>query len=223
MRSIAQVISFVMHPLMIPTYMLIILMIINPYAFSVSSIGDRTSQLLIIRLFLSTFFIPAFAVLMLRFLGLVNSIELKEREERIGPYIITGIFYLWMFANFLNDSQIPPIYASFLLGATIALFLAFFINLFSKISAHTVGMGGLLGMVVLTYITHRQYDPVVISSSILGTFEMSMTFILMLVILLSGIVGTCRLFLQAHEQSDLYGGYLVGVATQFIAFVILMG
>ena len=40
-----------------------------------------------------------------------------------------------------------------MLGATIALFIAFFINIFSKISAHAVGMGGLVAMVLISIIS----------------------------------------------------------------------
>lgn len=222
LKMLAQLISFILHPLLIPTYMLIILLLINPYAFSVSSISDTNSKLLLIRMFLSTFFIPAFAVVMLRLLGLVKSIELKEKEERIGPYIITGIFYLWMFRNFIEDSQIPTLYAAFLLGATIALFIAFFINVFSKVSAHTVGMGGLLGMVLITFFQYRDYPSFIVDSSLIGIYEISMFGLVIFVTLLAGIVGTCRLLLNAHDQQDLYGGYLVGFAAQFIAFRLLL-
>lgn len=222
LKTSAQLISFVLHPLMVPTYMLIILMLVNPFAFSVSSIGDMSSRLLLIRLFLSTFFIPVFAVMMLRFLGLVKSIELKDQDERIGPYIITGIFYLWMFRNFLSDSQIPTIYASFLLGATIALFVAFFINIFSKISAHTVGMGGLLAMVLITWMTYFDYQAFVVDLPLLGRYQISLFALFVSTIFLSGMVGTARLALNAHDQQDVYGGYLIGFAAQLIAYRILI-
>lgn len=221
-KTLAQVISFVFHPLLVPTYMLIMLMLINPYAFSVSSIGDKFSKLLVIQMFMFTFFIPAFAVVMLRLLDLVKSIELREKEERIGPYIIAGVFYLWTFRNFLGDSEMPRLYVSFLLGATIALFLAFIINIFSKISAHTVGMGGLIGMTLITMYQYENLQTFVIHSTLIGTFEVSMLALLFFILILAGIVGTCRMLLGAHNQQDLYGGYFVGLASQFIAFRILI-
>lgn len=220
LKSTAQIISFVFHPLLILTYMLVILLIVNPYLFGVNSIGDQASKLLILRIFLSTFFIPAFSVAMLRFTGLIKSFEMKDRKERIVPYIITGVFYLWMFRNFLDNSIIPTAYTAFVLGATIGLFIAFFMNIFSKISAHTVGMGGLLGMVVITMLLFS-YDTFTLSSTILGTFQMSMSTILMGVIILCGLVGTARLILEAHEPMDLYGGFLVGFSSQFIALRFL--
>lgn len=231
LRMLAQVISFVFHPLLILTYMLVLLLLVNPYLFGVHSIGEQASKLLIIQVFLYTFFIPVVAVFMLRALGFVQSIELKDREERIGPYILTGIFYLWLFYNLYNSRdatsgqlsfvlQIPTAYTSFVLGATLGLFIAFFINNFSKISAHAVGLGGLLGMVVITLMLFS-YESFTVDSTIFGTLQVSMTTVLIIVIIIAGIVGSARLLLQAHEPMDLFGGYLVGFATQFIALRII--
>lgn len=216
LKTLAQVISVLFHPLLIVTYMLVLLLLINPYLFGVYSIGDQFSRILILQVFLSTFFIPGFAVAMLRFTGLVNSLEMKTKQERIGPYVITGMFYIWMFRNFLGNAQVPTAFSAFLLGAAIGLFIAFFINIFSKISAHAVGMGGLLGMVVITLLLFS-YDTFLVSLGTLGTYQVSMLWVLMLTVLLAGLVGTCRLILQAHEPTDLYGGYLVGFVSQFIA------
>ncbi len=220
LKTLAQVISFVFHPLLIVTYMLILLLLVNPYLFGVNHIGDGQSVLLIIRTFFSSFLIPAVAVVVMRFLGLVQSLDLKERTDRIGPYIITGVFYSWLFINFFNSPKIPTAFASFVLGATIGLFLAFFINIFSKISAHAVGMGGLAGMVIITMMLFS-YDTFIVESALIGSVEISMNTLVVLAVILAGLVGTCRLALEAHEPRDLYGGYLVGFATQFIALRII--
>ena len=220
LKITAKVISVFFHPLMMLTYMLILLLLVNPYLFGVSSIGDPQSKELILRVFFSTFFIPVIAVAMMRFLGFVQSMELPEKEQRIGPYIITSIFYLWLFRNFLGNSVIPTAYTSFVLGATISLFIAFFINIFSKISAHTVGMGGLVGMVVITMLLFS-YGAFEVTLPVIGTVYLQMISVLIAVIILAGLVGTARLLLEAHEPLDLYGGYLVGFASQLIALRFL--
>ena len=214
MKIAARIISLVLHPLLMLTYMLVMLLLVNPYLFGVHSIGDGQAKILLIRVFLSSFFIPATAVFMLRFTGLLRSLEMPDKEDRIGPYIITGIFYLWLFRNFLDNSQVPAIFVSFTLGATIALFLAFLINIFSKISIHALGMGGLIGVVVLIMAVFPEYN--FLSTD--GTGRLIETRSLLLgSIVLSGLVGTARLYLRAHEPMDLWGGYLVGLAAQFIA------
>ncbi|MBK7873054.1 MAG: hypothetical protein IPJ74_21470 [Saprospiraceae bacterium] len=194
-----------------PTYMLALLIIVNPYLFGVNSVSDRISQLILLRIFLSTFFIPLIAISMLRTTGLVSSFSLQNSKERIGPYIITGVFYLWMFRNFYGNSQMPTAYTVFMLGATIALFMAFFINIFSKISVHTVGMGSLLGMVIIT-VWLFSYD-----TFTLGNWNLTMNMILVITVLIAGLVGTARQILHTYAPVDLYGGYLVGLLAQFIA------
>ena len=216
LRPLAQFISILFHPLLILTYMLILLLLAEPFLFGLNSIDQENSRILILRVFLSTFFIPMIAMILLRMLGMIESLEMKDKSERIGPYIITGIFYLWMFRNFWGNSQIPPAYTSFVLGATIGLFLAFFINLFSKISAHAVGMGGLIAMVIITMLLFT-HGPFTVSLPFVGLLQMDMTNVLMIVIVLSGLVGTARLLLNAHQPKDLYGGFLVGFFSQFLA------
>jgi len=218
LRGFAHFISIVFHPLLILTYALVMLLLVNPYIFGVNNIAFQTRLILLI--FLSTFALPAFSVFMMKNLGLVESIQLKKKQERIGPYIITGVFYLWMFINFKDNPTIPTAYTIFVLGATIGLFMGFFINIFSKISTHTIGMGGLVGMVIMTMFLYS-YDSFTIETGFIGEIEMSMNTLLMVVVLLAGLVGTARLILDAHKNSDLYMGFFVGLFAQFIALFYL--
>lgn len=87
---------------------------------------------------------------------------------------------------------------------------AFFINIFSKISAHAVGMGGLLAMVIITMLRFS-HDVFTIQTGLLGTINFNMNAVLIIVIVLCGLVGTSRLLLKAHEPRDLYGGFISGV------------
>ncbi|HMO38486.1 MAG TPA: hypothetical protein PKC76_00550 [Saprospiraceae bacterium] len=211
LRLVARLVSALFNPLLMPTYLLALLIIVNPYIFGVNGLGDSLSKLLMLRVFLSTFFIPLVAIVMLRATGLLQSFELRDSQERIAPYIITGVFYLWMFRNFYSNSQIPTAYTTFMLGITIALFMTFFINIFSRISAHTVGMGALVGMVLITMLLFS-YD-----TFIFGNRYLTMSTLLIAVLLLAGLVGTARQILYPYTPMDLYGGYFVGFLAQFIA------
>ncbi len=219
LRFIAYFFSIVFHPLLMLTYMLLLLLLINPYLFGVHQLGANTHLILLI--FLSSFVIPAFAVGMMKALDMIDSLEMKTKTERIGPYIVTGILYLWLFQNMLYNPDIPGAYKIFVLGATIGLFMAFFFNLFTKISMHALGMGGLLGMTILTMLLFS-YNTFTIDLGSFGLLEMSTSALLMIVILLAGIVCTSRLILKAHSLQDLYSGFIIGLACQFIAFQILV-
>ena len=219
LRVFAHIVSVIFHPLLILTYMLVILLAVNPYLFGVNNVGDHTRLILIV--FFSTFFIPAFAVLLMKPLGLISSIQLKDKQERVIPFIATGVFYLWMFFTIQHNPEIPLAFKSFVLGATIALFLCFFINLFSKISAHAAGMGGLVGMIILT-IAFFSYESISITVGENTTYEFSTSILLFIALLLAGVVGTARLILDAHHIRDLSGGFLVGLVAQLIALNFLM-
>lgn len=218
-RALAKIISFVFHPLFIVSYMLILLLLINPYLFGVNDISERS--ILIVQVVIATVFLPGFATFMLSRLGFVKSIMLKDRMDRIVPYIITGFWYLSIFVFWSKHPNVIPFaFSSVLLGATIALFAAFFLNNFSKISAHTVGVGGLLGMIIITKLLFS-YDYFHVKIPLAGHVQIGMDTLLLVTVIIAGIVGTSRLVLGAHDNRDLYGGYVIGFLSQFVALRFL--
>lgn len=221
MKIAARLLSFIFHPLLVLTYSLILLIMIDPFAFGANGIQATKSKLLILRLFLSTFFIPMMAILMLFFLGMIKSLKLEDKMDRTGPYIITGIFYLWLLRNFWDNSFIPSVYTCFMLGTVIALFLAFLINIFSKISIHAVGISALVSMVIIAMIT-MQYNAMVIPIANGRYLQTSLLYLLLFVIVIAGLVGSSRMYLQKHELNELFGGYLVGLLSPFLALQVMM-
>ncbi len=214
LRGFAHIISFIFHPLLVMTYITIIFSLTNPEYFNTTHISKN--GLFIMQSFLYTFFIPGIGVLMMVMLGFSDSFQMRTRKERVGPLISTAVIYLWLTYNYYKSPAISSAYVVFMLGSTIGILVAFFINTFSKISLHGIGMGGLLGMVVLT-MQHFNRVPFPV-----GTIELSMTSLLMIVILLCGLVGTARLLLNAHRPMDIYGGFIIGLAAQFLAYTILI-
>ncbi|MEZ4980203.1 MAG: hypothetical protein R2769_01165 [Saprospiraceae bacterium] len=60
-----------------------------------------------------------------------------------------------------------------------------------------------------------------IESQLFGTMRIAMSTVLLMVILFAGLVGSARLYLKAHSPGELWGGYLVGIGTQLVAFWIV--
>ncbi len=217
LRTTAQILSVIFHPLLMVTYMLLLLLVINPYQFGVNKMAEQWK--LVLMVFLSTFVMPFFAVFMMKSLNMVKSMELQDRYERIGPYILTGVFYIWMFLNF-KEKQFPKPLVITMLGSTIGLFMAFFFNNFTKISAHAVGMGGLVGMALINTLFFN-FDTFTANLGPVGMYEISTNFVLMAVIILAGLVCTARLLLGAHNEKQLYTGFFVGFIAQFIALIFI--
>jgi len=213
-RSLAHILSFLGHPLLVLTYVLLLMLTINPFEFGAQHIGDKRTVILFFYVVSTTFLIPGLGVSLLKPLGLIQSLEMHNKQERIGPYIITGIFYLWMFVNFKNGG-VPALYAKFVLGATIGLFFAFFFNIFTKISAHATGMGGFVAMVLLLAFEWSG------STLSIGPILLSLNALLATIMVLAGLVGVARLSLGAHTQTDLWQGYAAGFVAVMLANAIL--
>lgn len=206
--------------MLVPTYALLILMFANPYAFGVHSPGDKKALLLLLYVFTTTALIPGIGIAIMKPLGFVRSLESPDRQERIGPYIITGVFYLWLYQNLKSSGQAPPPYQACVLGATIALFGAFFINIFTKVSAHATGMGGLVGMLVLLSV---EWPGSTLGIGLFGELlEISQVAVLCLGVLVAGCVGTARLVLRAHVPQEVWQGYAVGLGAMWLAWLVAM-
>ena len=201
----AKIVSVIFHPLLLLLYSYIILAWCNPFLFGRSSFSDvfsdKINSILLIWLLIFSFMVPLLSVVMMKGLGLIKDLALTDKTDRIGPYIIVGLLYIVIFMNLKNNTNIPPEIVIFSLGATIGIFAAFVINLFSKISMHTVGMGGFLAMMLIC-----------ISRSVANN-----EYILILAVIAAGLVGSSRLILGAHESNEIYGGYAIGFLTQFVA------
>ena len=218
MQFFYRLISIIFHPLLILSYALMFLLLINPYVFSVQDY--KAKALILFSIIMLSVVFPALSIFMMRGLGLIKSLEMKDKKERIVPLIITGIFYLWLFVNIKNNTLVPLAFKIFVLGATVSLFLAFFINNFSKISLHTVGMGGLFAIVfIIRY--NFSYESFIIDSRSLGIYEIHFNFIVLIIIVISGLVGTARLALKAHNIKDVYAGYMVGLVGQILSYRLL--
>ena len=218
MRALSHFVSVIFHPLCIVTYVTLFLVYTNPYIFGFSN--PKAQGLLLISVVTITFMFPAIAIGLMKTLGLISSLQMPHLKERIAPLVTTGLFYLWLYINIKQNDVIPTALTFFILGSTIAIFVALVINIFTKVSLHAIALGGfVMGMaLILFYFSHSD---IVFSLSQYNVILDQRT-VLFFVILAAGLVGTARLYLGAHKPEDVYGGYIVGILSQLVAFNILI-
>ena len=218
LKSFARSVSILIHPLFIVSYVFLYLVTTNPYLFGFS--GAKAKGLVTISVITISLMFPLISILMMKALGLIKSLEMEDKNERIGPLVITGMFYMWLYVNIRNNDLIPNALSFFILGSTIALFIALIINSFTKISLHTIGAGGLVTAMILI-IYNWSYGSLIINMSFFDIqFIVDDRLLLYLIIILAGCLGASRLYLKAHSEDEIYGGYLVGIVSQMIAFRI---
>lgn len=196
----AKVISFVFHPLFVPTYFFIYLLQVLPYEFV--GITEWQLKLKLFSVFWMTAFFPAFSVFLLYKLKLSESIFLKTQKERIIPYVIIMFFYWWMYYLSRNFTDQPIALKHFYLGIFIASALGLIVNNFQKVSMHAMGVSGLLTIVFL--VGYR--SPI---NNLLW---------LIIVIIIAALVISARMIISDHTNKEILTGLFIGVFTQLIAY-----
>jgi hypothetical protein len=199
-KYIGNFISYIFHPLFIPTYFLLYLIQNIPYEFA--GITPWQLQLRVFSVFWLTAFFPAFSVFLLWKLKFSDSIYLRTQKERIIPYVITMFFYWWMYylSRHFNDQPLALKY--FYFGIFIASAIGLVINNFIKVSLHGIGVGGMLMAVILAGIMYP----------IQNIFWVSFA------IVITSLVMSARMMVSNHTNKELWIGLMVGAATQTIAY-----
>jgi hypothetical protein len=199
--NISRILSYVLHPLLIPTIAVSALMLQHDLYPIVLPIELKLWFVSVI--FVFTVVIPASSVFILLKFNAINSIEQKNRNERTVSLLIASISYLGLLF-FIKPTNIPPVFLYLLYSATFALLTGLFINLAYKISLHTLGWGALAATLI----------------SISIHLGMSLLPYILFSILLSGIAGYARLKQNVHNQTQVYLGYVAGVCVVIlIAFM----
>jgi len=150
---------------------------------------------------ITTFVFPLMNVFLLLKLKLISSLEMETKEERRIPYLAAAIFY-FAESYFLFNADVPAPVKAMMFGATLLVVLVFVINFFWKISAHMVGAGGLAGMMI----------------ALSSRMQINVLYMIMALILISGVVGWARLRISTHTQSQVYAGFLLGVFVEWQLF-----
>jgi hypothetical protein len=198
-RFLAHVISVVFHPLFITTYVAAFLIYIHPYAYAGDT--DRTKIFRLVIYIFNTTFIPIFAVFLMWRLRLIESLFLRTTKERIIPYVAAMICYFWAWLVTRNKMDSPDYVVHFMLGTFLAICLAFIINIYIKVSMHTIAMGGLVTFFLLQAFAQEDTTGLYFS----------------IAVLVAGLVGTARMIVSDHRPAEIYIGYLAGAVCQLVA------
>jgi len=198
----SKFVSYVFHPLLMPTYTLVLIFNINMYFSSI--LPFYAKLLLIIMVLSSTVFIPVIIFSVLKKKKIINSFQMESREERVYPYLVISIIYFLIYL-LIKKTNIPDIYSFFLICSTALSLLLLMINFKYKISAHTAGMGGVCGLFI----------------GLSNRLDLDLSLLIIILIAFSGLVAFSRLKLNAHKSSEVYSGFLAGVAV-FLLFTLLI-
>lgn len=196
MGSATKFISILFHPLLMPLYAFWLML--NSGGYLSYAVPEKFRQYLYLVIFISTFLLPSLLTWLMVQKGWISNMEMDERNERHLPYLITLSCYVAA-AYLLFKLPLPRMFALTIMGAAIAILLAFLINLRWKISIHMIGIGGLMGL----FYGFGKY------------FHMKTVMILVLIAIIAGVVASARLFRKSHTYYQVYAGFVVGFIVEF--------
>lgn len=193
--------STVFSPLLVTTCGVILAM-----SLTFLAVLPATTRLLTVgMLFFMTAVIPAVSIMVMKRLGMVSDHSLSERSERTPAYLISAVCYIAA-AIYLMKVHSPDWLWLFVAGGLLSLVINVVITRWWKISAHMTAMGGLVALLFrfqLSYIAI--YD---MQWWIIGA------------IVLTGIVGSARIYRERHDLWQVLAGTACGFVCVFFITMI---
>lgn len=199
-KVLARVISFAMHPFVLPLYLVALLVYTDLIPFAVP---DELDNYVFLVVTMNALIMPAFCVMILKVTGIIRDWSLSTRKERVLPLLIVAVSYGcsgWLFGDVL------PLFIirRFMWSAFGCVVFAAVVNMFWQVSLHLTGAGGAMGalfvMVMVGY------------GNLLWVFA-GLT-------LLTGLLGTARLYLRKHSLAQVCVGFAGGFAISALLTVV---
>ncbi|RRB14243.1 hypothetical protein EHT87_16120 [Larkinella knui] len=194
-----------------PTILFSILLFGAPGALGVSTFGTAFKLSLLMLICISTFFVPAFLIYFLYRTGYVRSLHMNALQDRRIPYFMTALLYTTttlLFTFRLPElSDMAPEIGIVLGSITVSVTLVGLISLFWKISAHSVGISGMVGALL----------GIAIKSG-----ETTLLYPLLAMIALAGLLASARLHLNAHTPSQIAAGMGLGLVVSLTTVIWLV-
>lgn len=198
---IATFISWVLVPLFMPVYG--VLLIFNLSIFQFTPLAAK--WLLTGIVFGFNVIVPMILILLLKRMGMVTDIGLNKREERPIPYIITFVC-MGGTAAFFGYKGAPLWVAMFFAGGALASVINLIINTKWKVSAHSAGIAGIVALLV-RILTQEYHSP--------------KTMVWLIVwVLLAGLLGSTRVWQRRHTLAQVLAGYAIGFSTVYFLTMI---
>ena len=184
------------------TYLFVILSIFLPGILQ----PVRPSLWFLFLVFLMTFLLPSLNFIFFRVTGTIKDMQMMNRTDRIMPFTFITILYVVVTYMFYNNFHVPNVLRLMEIITTMVI-VSTVVTLFYKVSVHSVGMCGLIG--ILIPLNNASEEGLLLYPTIAAT-------------VLAGIVMSSRLKLNAHQLREvLYGaaiGFLIGFGGVMLLF-----
>lgn len=195
----SKIISSFFHPINFPIVGAILYFLLLPkYIFI------EQERFLLAVIFAITYVFPLILIILLKKFKMINSYHMTTIEERKFPLIL--FISITIFIGFwLLKSTVVNLLSLFYFGYGLGLIIAYILLYFKiKVSLHTAAVSGLIGF----FLYFSFY------------YKVNLILILVILLLLNGIIATSRLRLQAHKFNEVLLGFILGLVSQLVLYLI---
>lgn len=203
-RLIMQVLSVVLHPLLLPTFMFFIIFRYVPQAFR--PLADENVPYILFALSTTTLIIPVLSLLALRLTSTIKSLQMHDKNDRLVPFMFIATFYGVTTYMFYSKLTLNPVLVYLMLVTTLLIVVLTIITVYWKISIHSAGIAGAAGFILA--LAHM-----------FPGGELLVPFIGSLVAL--GWVMAARLYLKAHDWEQAAAGAGLGFGFCYVLMIML--
>jgi hypothetical protein len=189
----AKIISAIFHPVLVPTLGFVLLFTAG---FFDSMLTTEAKQFILLVIFFSTATLPMLAIAILA-LNSKFDFLMPNSRDRIIPLLFASVFYYIGF-YLLSRIHFIPTFKLYMIASVLLIIALLFISFKWNISIHMAAVGAITATIfALSFRT--------------GANPLNA---IVIVIMVSGLVGTARLLLNKNNLLQLAAGY-------FLGFVIL--
>ena len=199
MKKAAPLISYLFHPLIMPSLGLLIILNSGTYLALLDPAAKRAIMFVMA---LGTLVFPLMMVPVIQYRSLVlRDGQAASKNEQLIPQIIILVLYIITFVYFKN-LPLQGVIHSYVLSVAGTLLILVILNLRLKVSIHMAALGGISGLII----------------ALIYLYQTPLEGFLILSFLAAGITGSSRLVI-GDGWGELLSGYLLGFVV--VLFTVL--
>lgn len=203
MRVVAKVISVLFHPLLLTSYLVLLL---GTYFPSMLMIAPQSFRVILLFVFCFTFIFPVINLIIFKNFGTISTFTMVSRRERIIPFVAISLIYIVTTFLFYSKLSFSQNFNNLILIVTLLVVISTILTFFQKVSVHSLAIWGGIGILLPLNKALEQ-------SSLLWPTALA--------IVAAGAVMSSRLYLNAHTPRQILIGSLAGFAIGFFGIIIL--
>jgi hypothetical protein len=188
-EKLAKIVSTILHPILLPTLGFILFFASGFYS---SMLTMDAKRFILLVIFFSTATLPMLSIAMLAFNPKFD-FSMPNNRDRIIPLLFTSIFYYIGFI-LLGRIHFLPVFKLFMIASVLLIVALLLISFKWNISIHMAAIGA----ITATFF----------AMSFRG--GVNPVFAIVILVFVSGLLGTVRLLLNKNNLLQLAAGYMLG-------------